>query len=387
MSEQRGKRIVTVAMNGVTGRMGRIQHLERSIMAIRNQGGVARADGSAIQVRPILVGRDEDRLRRLATAYSIPDVSTDLDAVLADPAVDVYFDAQITGARAAAVGKAIAAGKHVYCEKPLSADAATARGLAEAAARAGLKVGIVQDKLFLPGLLKLRRLIDSGFFGRLLAVRIDFGYWVFEGHVEPSQRPSWNYRAEDGGGIVLDMFPHWQYVIEDLFGPIEAVSVVATTHIPERVDEQGRKYTATADDAAYGFVVLEGGAIVQINSSWCTRVNRSDLVTFHVDGTDGSAVAGLRDCVQQHRSATPRPTWNPDVPNSTDYRAGWLPVPSIGAEDNAFKAQWEHFLRHVVDGAPFPWTFDVAARGNDLVAAAWRSSAERRWVSLREVAP
>jgi predicted dehydrogenase len=382
-----GQPVVTIAMNGVTGRMGRTQHLERSIVAIRDQGGVARADSSAIQVRPILVGRNEDRLRRLAAAYSIPDVSTDLDGVLADPVVDVYFDAQITGARAEAVKKAIAAGKHVYCEKPLSADAATARGLAEAAARAGIKAGIVQDKLFLPGLVKLRRLIDGGFFGRLLAVRIDFGYWVFEGHVEPSQRPSWNYRAEDGGGIVLDMFPHWQYVIEDLFGPIEAVSVVAATHIPERVDERGRRYTATADDAAYGFVVLEGGAIVQVNSSWCTRVNRSDLVTFHVDGTEGSAVAGLRECVQQHRSATPRPTWNPDIPNSTDYRAGWLPVPSIGEEDNAFKAQWERFLLHVVDDAPFPWTFDVAARGNDLVAAALRSSTERRWVSLREVVP
>jgi len=377
--------VVTIAMNGVTGRMGRNQHLERSIVAIRDAGGLARADGSRIQVRPILVGRNEVKLGELAATYGVADISTDLAATLADPAVDVYFDAQTTNRRAAAVAMAIEAGKHVYCEKPLSHDAADARDLAAAALNAGIKAGIVQDKLFLPGLIKLRHLLDAGFFGRLLSVRIEFGYWVFDGADQPSQRPSWNYRAEDGGGIVLDMFPHWQYVIEELFGTIESVVVLAATHIPERVDEAGAPYVATADDAAYGILRLDNGVVVQVNSSWTTRVRRDELVTFHVDGTDGSAVAGLRDCVEQHRSATPRPVWNPDIPNPIDFRATWLDVPSTRAYENGFKEQWERYLRHVVDDEPFPWTFEMAARGAGLVEAALRSDAERRWVRLDEV--
>ena len=377
--------LVTIAMNGVTGRMGRNQHLERSIIAIREQGGVARPDGSVIRVRPVLVGRNAAKLAELAATYGVEDTSTDLDSVLADPSVDVYFDAQTTDRRADAVIRAIKAGKHIYCEKPLAEDAATARTVAAAAEDAGVIAGIVQDKLFLPGLVKLRRLLDSGFFGRILSVRIDFGYWVFEGDREPSQRPSWNYRREDGGGIVLDMYPHWHYVIEELFGEIEQVLVLASTHIPERVDEAGQTYAATADDAAYGILQLVGGAVVQINASWVTHVRRDELVTFHVDGTEGSAVAGLRDCVQQHRSATPRPVWNPDLPNPIDFRATWLDVPSIGPAENGFKEQWEQFLRHLVDGDAFPWTFDRAVRGIELVDAALRSNDERRWVRMDEV--
>lgn len=378
--------VVTIAMNGVTGRMGRSQHLERSIVSIRDDGGVERADGSRIAVRPVLVGRNPDKLAALAREFDIADVSTDLDAVLADPDVDVYFDAQTTSRRADAVTAAIAAGKHIYCEKPLSETAAVSHDIAAAAAKAGIKAGIVQDKLFLPGIVKLRRLLDSGFFGRLLSVRIDFGYWVFEGTIEPAQRPSWNYRAADGGGIVLDMYPHWHYVIEELFGAVDSLVVHTTTHIPERVDEQGATYEATADDAAYGILQLTNGVIVQINSSWATRVRRDELVTFHVDGTDGSAVAGLRDCVQQHRSATPRPVWNPDVPNPIDFRAGWLPVPTIDDDTNGFKQQWQRYLLHVVDDVPFPWTFERATAGVEFVDAALRSHEERRWVSINEVA-
>jgi predicted dehydrogenase len=385
MSHRPTDALVTIAMNGVTGRMGRNQHLERSIVAIREQGGVARQDGSVIRVRPVLVGRNPAKLAELAGTYGVEDTSTDLDSVLADPSIDVYFDAQTTDRRADAVMRAIKAGKHIYCEKPLAEDAATARSVAAAAAESGVVAGIVQDKLFLPGLVKLRRLLDSEFFGRIVSVRIDFGYWVFEGDREPSQRPSWNYRREDGGGIVLDMYPHWHYVIEELFGEIEQVLVLATTHIPVRVDEAGQTYTATADDAAYGILQLAGGAVVQINASWVTRVRRDELVTFHVDGTEGSAVAGLRDCVQQHRSATPRPVWNPDLPNPIDFRATWLDVPSIGPAENGFKEQWERFLRHLVDGDAFPWTFDRAVRGIELVDAALRSNEERRWVRIDEV--
>lgn len=378
-------RELTVAMNGVTGRMGRNQHLERSIAAIVADGGVPLPDGDVVMPVPILVGRSEDRLRALASAYGVERWSTDLDAVLADPGVDIYFDAQLTSLRAPAVRSAIEAGKAVYCEKPLADDLGTASELAGLADARGVKHGIVHDKLFLPGLLKLRRLIDSGFLGRILSVRIEFGYWVFEGTIEPSQRPSWNYRREDGGSIILDMYPHWQYVIEDLFGPIRSVVALGSTHIPERVDEQGHTYAATADDAAYGILELEGGVVVQVNSSWTTRVDRDELVQFHVDGTDGSAVAGLRDCRQQHRSATPRPVWNPDLPNPIDFRAGWLDVPEVGTPINGFRAQWERFLRHVAIDEPFPYGLGAGVRGTQLVEAAMRSWAERRWVDMDEV--
>jgi predicted dehydrogenase len=332
----------------------------------------------------VLVGRDESKLADLASRYDIADWSTDLDSVLGDPSVDIYFDSQLTSLRAAAVEAAIGAGKAVYCEKPLAEDSATARRLLQQATDAGVKHGIVQDKLFLPGLIGLRSLVDSDFFGRVLSVRGDFGYWVFEGETEPSQRPAWNYKAEEGGSIILDMFPHWQYVVEDLFGEIASVTVLGATHIPVRFDD-GVAYDATADDAAYAILELKNGVIVQINSSWATRVYRDELVVFQVDGVNGSAVAGLQHCRQQHRSATPRPVWNPDVPNPIDFRAGWVDVPEGTDTDNGFKLQWEAFLRHVADDAPFPWTLAAGVRGLELVDAALRSWEQRRWVDLSEV--
>lgn len=368
-------------MNGVTGRMGRNQHLARSIMAIRNEGGVA-CGGDRLWPEPVLVGRNADRLGEVAKEAGLDRISTDLSAVLADPEVDVYFDATATSFRPASVRAAIDAGKAVYCEKPLAATAGEAAELAALAESARVKNGIVTDKLYLPGLRKLARALDSGFFGRLLSVRCDFGYWVFEGTVEPGQRPSWNYRAEDGGGIVLDMFPHWQYVIENLFGEIRSVLCHTATHIPERVDEQGRPYAATADDAAYALMELEGGAVASFTSSWATRVWRDELVEFHVDGSEGSAVAGLRECRLQPRSATPRPVWNPDVPNSIDFRSTWVEVPTVEPEQNAFKAQWEQFLRHVVADEPFEHTLATGARGATIAELALKSSAERRWVDV-----
>ena len=375
-------KIVTIAMNGVTGRMGRNQHLARSILAIRDQGGVSLGDGDAIWPEPILVGRDASRLAAVAKESGLDRYSTDLPAVLADPDVDVYFDATATAARPRGVRAAIEAGKAVYCEKPLSGSAAEAAELAALARSSGVKNGIVTDKLFLPGILKLGRAVRSGFFGRLLSVRCDFGYWVFEGQLEPSQRPSWNYRREDGGGMVLDMFPHWQYVLETLFGDVRSVLCRAVTHIPERVDERGSPYTATADDAAYALMELDGGIMASVTCSWATRVWRDELVEFHVDGTLGSAVAGLRECHLQPRSATPRPVWNPDVPNPIDFRSTWVEAPAIDSEENAFKHQWETFLRHVVADEPFEQTLESGARGSLLVDLALRSSAERRWIDV-----
>ncbi|KOG88642.1 Gfo/Idh/MocA family protein [Streptomyces varsoviensis] len=376
---------VRIAMNGVTGRMGYNQHLVRSLLAIREQGGIDLGDGSTIWPEPVLVGRSEARLAAVARRHGLDAWSTDLDAVLADPAVDIYFDAQVTAARAEAVRKAVAAGKHVYCEKPTATGVTDALELARLARDAGVKSGVVQDKLFLPGLRKLKRLIDGGFFGRVLSIRGEFGYWVFEGDWQPAQRPSWNYRAEDGGGIAADMFPHWEYVLHELFGAVRTVQAHVTTHIPRRWDEHGKPYEASADDAAYGVFELEGGAVAQINSSWAVRVDRDELVEFQVDGVEGSAVAGLRRCRVQHRAATPRPVWNPDIPATEDFRAQWQEVPDNEEFDNGFKAQWELFLRHVVLDEPWRWDLLAGARGVQLAELGLRSSAEGRRLDVPEL--
>ncbi|MGC4746062.1 Gfo/Idh/MocA family protein [Micromonospora sp. DT201] len=379
------RRSIGIIVNGVTGRMGYRQHLVRSLLAIRESGGVTLADGTTIWPEPVLVGRNETKLRELAERHGLTDWTTDLTSALARDDVEIYFDAQVTQQREKAIRRAIEAGKHIYTEKPLAEDTATALDLARAADAAGVRTGVVQDKLFLPGLRKLKRLIDGGFFGRIISVRGEFGYWVFEGDWQPAQRPSWNYRAEDGGGIVVDMFPHWHYVLEELFGRVNAVSCVTATHMPERVDEAGQAYAATADDAAYAIFELDGGVIAQINSSWTVRVYRDELVEFQVDGTEGSAIAGLRNCRVQHRAVTPKPVWNPDLPVTEDFRAQWAEVPDNEEFDNGFKAQWEAFLRHVVAGEPFRWDFLAGARGVQLAELGLRSAREGGRVEVPEL--
>ncbi|HVO18658.1 MAG TPA: Gfo/Idh/MocA family oxidoreductase [Anaeromyxobacter sp.] len=374
-------RTVGLILNGVTGRMGSNQHLLRSIVPIIRQGGL-RAGDDAILPEPLLVGRSEPKLRELARAAGLSRFSTDLDAALSDPDMEVYFDAQATLERAAGLRRAIAAGKHVYCEKPTAADSATALDLYRLARSRGVKQGVVQDKLWLPGLMKLADLRARGYFGRILSVRGEFGYWVFEGDLVPAQRPSWNYRREEGGGIALDMLCHWRYVLDNLFGPVRAVSCLATTHIPERWDERGRPYACTADDAAYATFELEGGVVAHFNSSWGVRVRRDDLLTLQVDGTLGSAVAGLRDCWIQPYGATPRPVWNPDVPQPIDFFASWQKVPEQRQYENAFRAQWELFLRHVARDEPFRWTLLEGAKGVQLAELGLESSRRRRWVEV-----
>src|ERR1700751_1984875 len=376
---------VGIIMNGVTGRMGTNQHPVRSIGAIRAAGGVALADGRSALPDPILVGRNEEKLRALAQAHGIPRWTTDLDAALRNSEDPIYFDAASTGLRPELLKRAIAAGKHVYPEKPVAPTLAQALEVCRLARTAGVKHGVVQDKLWLPGMLKLRRLADEGFFGRILSVRGEFGYWVFEGDQEPAQRPSWNYRKEDDGGIVVDMLCHWRYVLDNIFVPVRSVSCTAATHIPKRWNEKGREYAATAEDAAYACFELagaQGPIVAQINSSWCTRVRRDDLATFHVDGTLGSAVPGLTECWIQPRSATPRPGWNPDVPQTIDFFATWGKVRGERAYENAFRAEWELFLRHVCDGTPFPWDLEEGAKGVQLAELALQSWAERRWVDV-----
>ncbi len=373
---------IGIIMNGVTGRMGTNQHLLRSIKAIIDQGGVRLDGGDVILPDPILVGRNEAKLAELAARAGVKRFTTDLDRALANPADQVYFDATLTGQRPIGVRKALAAKKHVYCEKPTATNSAEALALYREAQAAGVKNGVVQDKLWLPGLLKLRKLIDDGFFGRILSVRGEFGYWVFTGEHDKLQRPSWNYRKEDDGGIIVDMLCHWRYVIDNLFGEVKSLSCLGATHVPQRWDEAGKPYKCTADDSAYATFELANGVICHFNSSWTVRVRRDDLLTLQVDGTEGSAVAGLRDCVAQSLKATPRCTWNPDVDSPIKYFENWPVVPLEGSCDNAFKVQWELFLKHVVRGDAFPWTLLAGAKGVQLAELGLLSWAERRWVDV-----
>jgi predicted dehydrogenase len=376
------RKVVPVALNGVTGRMGYRQHLVRSLLSIRDQGGVPLDDGTVIYPEPILVGRSEQRLRAIAERHGLERWTTSLDEVLSDPAVPVYFDAQVTAAREPSLAAAIAAGKHVYTEKPVADSLDGALRLAAAAREAGITHGVVQDKLFLPGMLKLRRLVKEGFFGRVLSIRLEFGYWVFEGDSIAAQRPSWNYRKEDGGGIVLDMFPHWQYLLEELFGPITALYARQATHLPRRWDESGAPYEVTADDAAYALLEFGSGAFASVNSSWAVRVNRRELVELHVDGTHGSAVAGLRNCAVQHRVSTPMPVWNPDLPDPIDYLAQWTDIPDNGPLENGFKVQWQLFLAAAAQGRPFAWDLTEGAKGVQLAQLALQSSATGQRVEV-----
>ncbi len=382
-------KVLRIAMNGITGRMGYRQHLLRSILPIRDQGGITLADGTKLTVEPILVGRNEDKLRELAQKHQVEHYSTDLDSLIEDPSIDIIFDASMTSLRYDTLSKAIAAGKHVFTEKPTAENLDDAVDLARQAKAQGITAGVVHDKLYLPGLVKLRRLVDEGFFGRILSLRGEFGYWVFEGDIQEAQRPSWNYRLADGGSMTTDMYCHWNYVLEGIIGQVKTVTSTTATHIPTRWDEQGEPYEATADDAAYGIFELEtpegDPVIAQINSSWAVRVYRDELVEFQIDGTHGSAVAGLNKCVAQQRAHTPKPVWNPDLPVTESFRDQWLEVPANADLDNGFKLQWEDFLADVAAGREHKYGLLSAARGVQLAALGLQSASERRTLDIPEI--
>jgi predicted dehydrogenase len=381
---------IGVIMHGVTGRMGMNQHLIRSILEIRRQGGVALKDGTRLMPDPLLVGRNAAKVEAVARRHGVERWTTDLDSALDRSDQAIFFDAASTQLRPRLLRRAIAAGKHIYCEKPVSTTLAEAQALYAAAKKAKVKHGVVQDKLWLPGLLKLQKLRQQGFFGRILSVRGEFGYWVFEGDREKgqpaAQRPSWNYRKRDGGGIILDMLCHWRYVLDNLFGEVQAVSCLGATHIPYRWDENGRKYKATADDAAYATFQLAGGVVAHFNSSWDVRVRRDDLLTLQVDGTKGTAVAGLRKCLFQSDEATPKPVWNPDIPQPIDFFDGWNEVPDENC-DNAFKAQWELFLKHVAGEGAFRWNLLEGAKGVQLAELGLKSWKQRKWLDVPKIKP
>jgi predicted dehydrogenase len=373
---------VGIIMNGVTGRMGLNQHLVRSILAIRDQGGVRISDDEAILPEPLLLGRNENKLKDIVKRFPGLKYSTNFEAAMQNEFYQVYFDAQTTPLRYACVKRAIDAGKHVYCEKPVATTSSEGIDLHKRAVAKGVKHGVVQDKLWLPGFVKLKYLIDTGYFGEILSVRGEFGYWVFSGEDQPAQRPSWNYRAKDGGGIVLDMLCHWRYLIDNLFGNVTSLTCHTATHIKRRWDEKSQPYDCDTDDAAYATFLTDKGIVCHFNSSWCVRVRRDDLLTLQVDGTKGSAVAGLRNCWTQHDANTPRPVWNPDIDAPIDYRDGWMPVPSNVVCENAFKVQWELFLRHLVQGDPFPWDLQEGAKGVQLAELGYESMKKRTWLDV-----
>ena len=379
------KHKIGIIMNGVTGRMGTNQHLIRSLSAIINEGGIKVNQHDIILPELVLVGRNENKLKKLSERVNVKKWTTNLEGVLADDQYQIYFDAQTTGRRAEAIKKAVAAGKHVYCEKPIATSTEIALELYRECEKAGVKHGVVQDKLWLPGMLKLKRLIEDDFFGKILSVKGDFGYWVFEGHKIPAQRPSWNYRKEDDGGIIVDMLCHWRYVLDNIFGQVKGVFCLGATHISERIDENGKPYNCTADDAAYSIFELEGGIIAQFNSSWTTRVRRDDLLTLQVDGTKGSAVVGLRDCWIQDYDSTPKPVWNPDIPNPIDFKEGWTKVSEHEEFENAFRVQWELYLKHILIDTPFPWNLMEGAKGIQLAELGIESWEKKTWINIPDL--
>ena len=381
-----GDTTLGIIMNGVTGRMGGNQHLKNSIAAIRREGGITLSDGTRLVPDPILVGRNAERLKAAAEANGIEKWSTNLDVLLADPAYPVYFDAVKTEARVGNILNAIDAGKHIYTEKPTAENYEDALSLYTAAKAKGIKHGVVADKLWAPGINKLRMLMQSGFFGKVIMVRIEGCYWVFEGDLQPAQRPSWNYKKTEGGGMILDMMPHYFYMLKAMGGRPLDIVCHADTLVKRRWDESDQPYDADADDSLMSISRLEDGAMAQIMSSWCVRVRDEDIIVMQVDGTEGSAVAGLRHCWTQRREATPKGQWSLDVAEPVDFYEDWQKVPETAPYKNAFRMQWELFLRHLVEGGEFPWNLKEGAAGVQYAEAAERSWKDRRWIDLPEVA-
>jgi predicted dehydrogenase len=373
---------IGIIINGATGRIGSTQHLHNALVPIRREGGLPVGD-ERIVPRLLLVGRDAERLAATAKAHDVAEWSTDLDAALANRDFGIFFDAAATHQRAAVLEKAVLAGKHIYCEKPVATSVAQGLELLDAAQARGLKAAVVEDKVYLPGLQKLAHLAETGFFGRVVNFRLEFGWWVFDGVDVACQRPSWNYRRASGGGLILDMVPHWRYIVEEIVGPIARVVSAAWTATPERVDERGARYRVDVEDSCAVLVALASGACGTILSSWATRVRRDDLLTLQVDGTHGSAIAGLHLCWTQTAGETPRIAhFNVKEDIGADYRAGWREVPAAGPYQNPYRIGWEQFLRHVVAGTPLRATFAAGIRALALAEACARSMKEERWVTL-----
>jgi predicted dehydrogenase len=378
-------RTIGIILNGATGRICSTQHLQNALAPIRDEGGLAIGDDRVVP-KLLLCGRYAERVAAVALAHSVTDWTTDLDTALADPAYAIFFDAAATQQRVGVLEKAIAAGKHIYSEKPVAPTVAEGLALLQQVKARGLKHGAVEDKVHLPGLQKLARLMQSGELGRVVGFRLEFGWWVFDGTGQPCQRPSWNYRA-GGGGLMLDMYPHWRYVIEAIVGRIARVSSAAWTATPERIDEQGERYRVEVDDSAATLVELESGVCGTILSSWATRVRRDDLFTLQVDGTKASAIATLHHCHVQTMAHTPTiKGFSVMTDIAADYREGWTEAPPLDVYRNPYRDGWEQFLRHVVAGTPLASNFAAGIRDVQFAEACLRSNAVRTWIARPQLA-
>jgi predicted dehydrogenase len=376
---------IGIIINGATGRIAETQHLGNALIPIRAEGGIV-SGANRIVPRLLLVGRNAARLDAIARRHDVAGWTTDLDAALANPEFSIFFDAAATAQRPVLLAKAIAAGKHIYGEKPVAPTVAEGLALLRAAQARGLKTGAVEDKIYLPGMQKLRALVVSGFFGRVVGFRLEFGWWVFDGSDRKGQRPSWNYKRSTGGGLTLDMYPHWRYVIESMLGPIRRVVAATATAIPERRDEAGAAYRVDVDDTSVTIAELANGAVGTIICSWATRVRRDDLLTLQIDGTGGSAIAGLHRCWMQSNASTPLVQhFNPDRDLGFDYRADWKEVAGTGRHVNPYRIGWENFLRHVVDNAPLVSDLASGIRDVQLAQACYRSMTESKWVALDDI--
>jgi predicted dehydrogenase len=377
------ERRIGIIINGATGRMGSTQHMS-NLLAIAAEGGLKLRNDDRLLPDLLLVGRDADRLSALAAAHGGLRWTTNLAEALAGPD-EIFMDCAATGARPARVRQAIAAGKHIHIEKPTAPSVEEAMELARLAHKAGVKHGVIQDKLFLPGFAKLLFVKNAGFFGRILAVKIDAGSWIFDGKRQKCQRPSWNYKRAEGGGLALDMMAHWRYMIDRLAAPVTAVSALMSTATPERVDEQDRLYTVDVEDTSHALLKLAGGAVGVITNSWATRVRRDDTMMVQIDGTAGSAVAGRMRCFTQSAVNTPEAFFGGGQPANMDFFAQWLEVPDSLPVKNAFRQCWEAFLRHVADDAPYLPTLLEGAKAVQLADLAYRSNAEGRWIPVPEL--
>ena len=375
-------RRIGIILHGATSRIGTTQHLMNSLLPIRAEGGLPLANGDRLVPDPILVGRTADKLEALAQRLGVTRWTTDLDAALANPEDELFFECAFGGGRPELARRALAAGKHIYLEKPVAETLAEVVALRADAEAAGAKHAVMQDKIHLPGLAKLKTVLNLGSLGRLLSMKLEFGWWVFDGEHIPAQRTSWNYRKATGGGLVLDMFPHWRYVIDHLFGAPTALTCHMRTAQPKRWDEQHRPYDVDVEDEARAILEFPGGLVGEVFSSWATRIRRDDMLVVTAEGTQGSAVATLQQCWTQSLANTPKPVFPVQAPQTMDFRSQWAEVPDMVPFKNSYRQAWELFLRHVAEEAPNTASLAQAARGLQLIEACHESHNARRWVNL-----
>ena len=380
-------REIGIILNGATGGICSFQHLANSLAPIRAEGGLRIGD-ETIMPKLLLVGRDNERLSEVARANGVDDWTTELDRALDNTDFPVFFDAAATHMRADILHRALAAGKHIFAEKPVAPSVDEGLALLRDAESRKLKHGVVEDKLHLPGLAKLATLVDGGFFGRIVGFKLEFGWWVFDGITDAAQRPSWNYKRATGGGLVSDMTPHWRYIIEGLLGRIDRIVCATSIAQVERADESGVGFQVDVEDTAPPLLRMESGVTGAILASWATRVRREDLMTMQIDGTKGSAVAGLRRCFTQRAAETPaiagfRMGKDVDTMNvATDFFVDWQEVSDATPYKNPYRYGWEKFIAHVVADAPFDAPLSAGIRDVQLSQACVESAASGEWMEM-----